>query len=229
MNVEHEQGHALFHIPSIFNHTGTAEFSKAVREELSGGAKTVFADFADTELIDSAAIGTLVSVIKDFKASGAVLTLRNLNEDIRQLFTDTGFDKIFNIEYREGVRAAELDIFENAVDVRLYIEKETIADVCVFHLNGVMNNPQGTRYFKQEFLLTMARFKKILVDFKELTFFDSLSVSVVLNMNRILKETGGGMRICGSNEIVSDLFNALNIRRIIPFFQTQEEALNNWT
>ena len=147
---------------------------------------------------------------------------------MQQLFADTGFDKIFNIEHEGGVRVAELDIFEDSVDVRLYIRKETIGDVCVFHLNGVMNNPQGSRYFKQEFLLAMAAFKKIIVDCKELTFFDSLNVSVVLNMNLLLKETGGAMRICGSNDIVNDLFNTLHIRRIIPFYDTLDEALKDF-
>ena len=155
----------------------------------------VDADFADTEIIDSAAIGILVAIVKEFKAAKALLTLKNLNEDLRRLFKETGFDKIFNIEYEEGVRAAEVDIFENSVDVRLYLAREIAGDACIFHLSGVMNNPQGSRLFKQEFLLELARHKKILVDLQQLTFFDSLSVGVILDMNRLLKETGGALRI----------------------------------
>jgi anti-anti-sigma factor len=229
MKVEHENGRTLIRLPSSFNYTGTAEFSKMVRDEIARGMESLCVDFAGARLIDSAAIGMMVSVVKDLKSNGAVLTLRNLNEDLRRLFADTGLEKIFNIENEKGVHAAELDVFENSVDVRLSIEKEIIADACIFHLNGLMNNPQGSRLFRQEFLLALARFKKIVVDFTELTFFDSLSVSVVLNMNRILKETGGSMRMYGANEIISDLFTSLNIRTIIPYFETREEALNNWT
>jgi anti-anti-sigma factor len=91
-----------------------------------------------------------------------------------------------------------------------------------------MSNPQGSKYFKQELLLAMAHNKKILLDFKDLTYFDSLSISVVLNMNRLIKETGGSLRICGSNDIVDELFNTLNIHQLIVFFKDQAEALAQW-
>jgi anti-anti-sigma factor len=92
-----------------------------------------------------------------------------------------------------------------------------------------MNHPVGSRYFKQQCLLTMADFKKILVDFENLTFFDSLSVSVILNMNKLLKETGGSMRVCAANYIVNDLFTTLNIGQIIPLYDDIEQAKADWS
>jgi anti-anti-sigma factor len=228
MIIERDTIRTMVRLPSVFSHIVTGEFLTDVKGELEKGIIEIGLDFKTTRLIDSAAIGTLVSIAKDCRANGARLTLCNLNEDIKDLFIQTGFDKIFNIESDEGVQAAESDIFENAVDIRLYIEKETVRDVCVLHLSGVMNNPEGSRYFKQEFLLAMACCKKILVDFLELTFFDSLSISVVLNMNRLIKETGGSMRICGPNDIINELFKTLNIQKIIPFFNSKEEAFKDW-
>ncbi len=228
MIIEREDVRTTVRLPAIFSHIVTGEFFGDVKAELEKGCVEMCLDFKSTRLVDSAAIGALVSVAKDCRANGTRLTLCNLNETIRDLFMQTGFDKIFNIESAQGVQAAESDIFENAVDIRLYIEKETQHDICVLHLSGVMNNPEGSRYFKQEILLAMAHHKKILIDLLELTFFDSLSISVVLNMNRLIKETGGSLRICGPNDIINELFKALNIQKIIPFYGSKEEALKNW-
>jgi anti-anti-sigma factor len=228
MIIEQDQRRRMVRMPAVFSHAVTAEFLRDVKGELEKGIVEIGIDFKTTRLIDSAAIGTLVSVAKDCRANGTRLILCNLNETLKDLFVQTGFDKIFDIESEEGMQAAESDIFENAVDIRLYIEKEIVKDVCILNLSGVMNNPDGSRFFKQEFLLAMASYKKILVDFLELTFFDSLSISVVLNMNRLIKETGGSMRICGPNDIINELFRALNIQKIIPFYNSKEEALNSW-
>jgi anti-anti-sigma factor len=228
MIIERDTIRSVVRLPAVFGSAVTAEFLREVKGELEKGIVEIGIDFKATRLIDSAAIGTLVSVARDCRANGARLALSNLNPTIKDLFIQTSFDKIFNIESEEGVQSAESDIFEDAVDIRLYIEKETLEDMCILHLSGVMNNPEGSRYFKQEFLLAMVHFKKILVDFLELTFFDSLSISVVLNMNRLIKETGGSMRVYGLNDIISELFKTLNIQKIIPFFVSREEALKDW-
>ena len=228
MKIDCDNVRSMVRLPTIFNASIIAEFLKDVKGELEKGIREIGLDFRATRLIDSAAIGTLVSVAKDCRANGTRLTLCNLNDEIKELFIQTSFDKIFNIESEEGITNAESDIFENAVDIRLYIEKEPIKDVCILNLSGVMTNPEGSRYFKQEFLLAMAQYRKILLDFLALTFFDSLSVSVILNMNRLIKETGGSMRICGPNDIINELFKTLNIEKIIPFFTSKEEALKDW-
>ena len=205
------------------------ETMAGVLERFKSGKTVAFVfDFHVSELIDSSGIGALVSLAKEFHFGGGQLILRNLNDDLLQLFIDTGLDKIFSIEHRGDVRKAEIDLFENAVDVRLTIKKELVADLCVFIMCGVMNHPIGSSYFKQQFLLSLATHKKFILDMEELTFFDSLSLSAVLAMNNLLKGTGGGLRICGANYIVNDLFTTLNIDSIIPVFNTRGEALSGW-
>ena len=228
MVVDYSNHIATITLPPKLIYPTTNELMRAAREALDKGQTELLVDFASTEIIDSAAIGALVSTAKDYASKGVKITLRNINASIHDLFTDTGFDKIFNIESEGRIQPADKDIFENSIDVRLYIEKQFVGPVCVFHLSGIMNNPQGSRYFKQELLLAMAQNKKILLDFADLTYFDSLSVSVVINLNKLIKETGGSLRICGSNDIVDDLFNTLNIHDLIPFYKDQDEALAKW-
>lgn len=185
-------------------------------------------DFLDVLFIDSSTIGVLVKIDRDFKTSKTPFVLKNLSEDITELFTDTGLDMLFTIETNNGVEEASIDIFETSVDIRLDVNTEIKDDVCIFHLKGVMNHPMGSRFFKQQFLLTLADHKKILLDFENLTFFDSLSVSVVLSMNKLLRETGGSLRFCNPNYIIEDLFQALNLTKIISTFDNIADALVDW-
>lgn len=189
---------------------------------------SVVFDFTDTIFIDSSSIGMLVTIDRFYKEKKVPIILKHLNEEINELFVDTGLDLLFAIETEEGLNEASIDLFEESVDIKLEIEKEEKNDVCLFHLSGVMNHPVGSRYFKQQILLAIADFKKILLDFENLTFFDSLSVSVVLSMHKLLRETGGSIRFCCANYIVNDLFTTLNIDQIIPTYDTIEGALADW-
>ncbi len=195
--------------------------------ELDASSQLVV-DFKDTFFIDSSTIGMLVTVDKNLKARDATLTIRNLSAEISELFTDVGLDLLFNIETEEGVSEASIDLFEASVNIKLDIQKEVKDDVCIFHMSGVMNHPVGSQFFKQQFLLAIAEHRKMLLDFEELTFFDSLSVSVVLSMHKLLKETGGSLRFCNTNYIVKDLFTTLNIDQIIPLYESVEEAIADW-
>jgi anti-anti-sigma factor len=228
LRIEHDGEGAVVRLPVRFCQPASVSLLPALKKEVTAGATRIVVDFKDTTLIDSTSIGALVGVAGEAKARGIPLYIRNMNRDIHSLFMDTGLDKIFNIESEGRMQAAEVDIFENTAGVPLGITTEIISDACVFHFAGVMNHLQGSRYFKQQFLLAMAQHRKILLDLEELTSFDSLSVSVVLNMNRLIKETGGSMRICNANYMVNDLFKTINLDRIIPVFNSSAEALQDW-
>lgn len=214
--------------PSRCDGTFAGEFAEFAGNSGVGELRKLTIDLADTQFVDSASIGQMVRLARAFRDRGAVLALKNLCDDLAELFADTGLDLIFCFDTDEGLDEARIDIFEDGVAIRLTIKTETVEDVCILHLGGVMNHPMGSRFFKQQFLLTMATHKKIVLDFEELTFFDSLSVSVVLNMNKLLKETGGSLRAYGANYIVEDMFQTLNISEVIPLSEDINAVLENW-
>jgi anti-anti-sigma factor len=228
MDIEKEGEISVIRLPERFSGSLVRDASVLIRGSLSGQMESLVVDFAQTKFVDSSAIGLLVSCAKDFKSRGSMFCLRNLCDTVKELFSETGLDMIFNIETQRGLDSAKIDIFEESVNIRLDIRKETISDVCVLQLNGVMNHPRGSRFFKQQFLLAMANHKKILINLEGLTFFDSLSVSVMLNMNKLLKETGGSLRLCGANYIIEDLFTTLNINQIIPIYEDATAAVSEW-
>ena len=207
-------------------------FSRKLYTTLEGDqysdAKEFVFEFRDTEFIDSSTIGILVTINRKCSSSGVSMLLRNLNSDILELFTETGLSSVFTVENDDRVDEASVDLFIENLDVRLEIEKEIIEEVCVFHLSGMFNYPVGSNYFKQQLLLAAADYKKILLDFEHLTFFDSLSVSVVLSMFRLMDRTGGSLRFCKANYMVRDLFESLKIDQVIPLFETVDAALKEW-
>lgn len=185
-------------------------------------------DFTSCAFIDSSGIGALVSLNKDFQCQNVQLVLRNLKEEILELFADTGLNSYFAIEKTGELKKSSINLFETSMDIRLTINKEIVGDVCVLLMSGVLNHPMGSQYFKQQLLMALINNRLILLDMEELTFFDSLSVNAVMNMNKLLKSTGGALQICGVNYIIRDLFKTLYIDAIIPVFDTQEEAFKAW-
>ena len=55
-------------------------------------------NFKDLEYISSAGLGILLKNQKRLNAQGHALKLTNLNKHIRDIFTFTGFDRIFSVE-----------------------------------------------------------------------------------------------------------------------------------
>jgi anti-anti-sigma factor len=228
MSAEMDGSAAVIRLPQFFNGAAVKGVIQAGHEAIRSGATALIVDFANTNMIDSSGIGSLVALAKDFKTKGAKLSLRNLKTEIQELFFDSDLDKIFDIQTDQGFQNASVDLFKSFAEIKLEIKSEIITDIYIMHLTGVMNHPIGSQYLKQQFLLALAEHKKILMDLEDLTFFDSLSVSVVLTMNKLLKKTGGSLRICGVNYIIDDLFTALNIYQIIPCFKTVAEAVADW-
>ncbi|MBD3346828.1 MAG: anti-sigma factor antagonist [Chitinivibrionales bacterium] len=214
--------------PENLSGSHVKEMKAAISEAMDEHNDRIVIDLKKTVFIDSSGIGALVSLAKELKSRGEQLSLRNVQGDIRELFEETGLDKIFALADNSSDLTPEVDIFEESVDIKLEIDQKTLNNVCIFHLKGVMNHPRGSRYFKQRFLLAMENHNRILLDFDDLTFFDSLSVSVILNMNKLIKDTGGKLRVSGTNYIVNDLFSTLSIDKIIPFYKSARDALEEW-
>jgi anti-sigma B factor antagonist len=82
------------------------ELRRAVLGELADGARTVRFDFARAGYIDGAGLGLLVSLSRLAREHRAEVTLANLNDDLRMLFTLTKLDTLFVIERNDDEGAA---------------------------------------------------------------------------------------------------------------------------
>jgi len=227
MALAKKSAETVISIPVWFAGATARETGARLRQSRASAQRLIL-DFAETDSIDGAAIGTLVILIKETRQSGDRLILRNLNSAITELFAETGLDLIFDIESSGRVCRAQKDLFEKIVETRLDISAAQRGDIKILKLGGIMSHPSGARYFKQQTLLAMAGARKILLDLQNLTFFDSLSISVLLTMHRLLSNTGGAMRLCAANALVRELFMHLNLDKAMPIFDDCDAACRDW-
>ena len=74
-----------------------AELKQCVVDEVERGERRFVLDFAKTEFIDSAGLGTLISISKVIHARDGQLRLMGLNDDMRRLFELTKLDTLFDV------------------------------------------------------------------------------------------------------------------------------------
>lgn len=74
------------------------EVEEVLKPLYSSNGKEVIIDCKDLEYIASSGLRILLSILKGAKASGSKVTLRDVNEDIKNVFRLTGFINIFEFE-----------------------------------------------------------------------------------------------------------------------------------
>jgi anti-sigma B factor antagonist len=83
-----------------FSFSGRLDASQTDKADrvLKSITKSAILDFQELDYISSAGLGILLACQKRLKSTGNGLTLRNLNNYIKDIFKFTGFDKIFEIQ-----------------------------------------------------------------------------------------------------------------------------------
>ena len=72
------------------------QLDKDLKESL-GAVKTLDIDLGEVEYISSAGLRVLLGLYKTMSAQQGTMVLRNLQEDVFEIFKVTGFDSIFTI------------------------------------------------------------------------------------------------------------------------------------
>ena len=77
-------------------HSG--DFKKSVKEKIKEESfKVMIIDLENVPYIDSAGLGTLVSILRDTRTEGKELRLSGLRQNIKRIFEMTRLDKVFQI------------------------------------------------------------------------------------------------------------------------------------
>lgn len=72
--------------------------------------------------------------------------------------------------------------------------------------------------------LIRGNIKKVIVDLAGVDRVDSTGIGIIVTAASKLKKADGAMRLCGVKGMVHDMMHTANIHRIIPFFDSVEEA-----
>ena len=74
------------------------EAEEVLKPLYQSNGKDVIIDCTDLEYIASSGLRILLSILKGAKACGSKVVLRNVNDDIKNVFKLTGFISIFEFE-----------------------------------------------------------------------------------------------------------------------------------
>ena len=74
------------------------EAEEVLKPLYSSNGKDVIIDCTNLEYIASSGLRILLSILKSAKAAGSKVTMRNVNEDIKNVFKLTGFINLFEFE-----------------------------------------------------------------------------------------------------------------------------------
>lgn len=100
MNVKVEELNGTY-VATLQGEMDTAaalEVEETLKPLFATGGKDVIIDCKELEYIASSGLRILLSILKGAKAAGSRVVLRDVNEDIKNVFQLTGFINIFEFE-----------------------------------------------------------------------------------------------------------------------------------
>lgn len=208
----------------------SAELSKLCVDHIKKGENKFLIDATSLKFINSYGVGALLRVLIKLKNAGGEMRIKNLSGQPFNIFASSGLVAIFTIQEEETVHYAEEEFLgiETSRMVELEVTQEKRDDVVVFHLSGSLCVSDGIRIFKDKAELAMADCNKFVLDCEDLDYIDSLAIGAIVNINTVLKTSGGGIRICKANKLVNDTIKGMNLQGIFPNYEKISDALKNW-
>ena len=96
--IEEIDGKSVATLEGEMDTAAAMEVEDILKPLYQSNGKDVIIDCTNLEYIASSGLRILLSILKDAKASGSRVVLRNVNEDIKNVFSLTGFINIFEFE-----------------------------------------------------------------------------------------------------------------------------------
>ena len=96
--IEEIDGKYIATLEGEMDTAAAMEVEDILKPLYQSNGKDVIIDCTNLEYIASSGLRILLSILKDAKTSGSRVVLRNVNEDIKNVFSLTGFINIFEFE-----------------------------------------------------------------------------------------------------------------------------------
>ncbi len=96
--IEEINGKYVATLEGEMDTAAAVEVEEALKPLYESNGKDVIIDCTGLEYIASSGLRILLSILKGAKAAGSKVTLRNVNDDIKNVFKLTGFISIFEFE-----------------------------------------------------------------------------------------------------------------------------------
>ena len=96
--IEQLEDKILVTLEGELDTAAAAEVEETLQPLFNSNGKDVVIDCTELEYIASSGLRILISVLKGAKAGGSKVVIKNLNDDIKDVFKLTGFINLFEFE-----------------------------------------------------------------------------------------------------------------------------------
>ena len=96
--IEEIDGKYIATLEGEMDTAAAVEVEDVLKPLYESNGKEVLIECKDREYIAASGLRILLSILKGAKAAGSKVTLRNVNDDIKNVFKLTGFISIFEFE-----------------------------------------------------------------------------------------------------------------------------------
>lgn len=96
--IEEKDGKLIATLEGELDTAAAVEVEKVLQPLYESNGKDVVIECGKLEYIASSGLRILLGILKGAKATGSKVVLKNVNDDIKNVFKLTGFINIFNFE-----------------------------------------------------------------------------------------------------------------------------------
>ena len=96
--VEHLEDKIMVTLKGELDTAAATEVSEKLEPLYTANGKDVVIDCTELEYISSSGLRILISILKGAKNGGSRVVMKNLNDDIKDVFKLTGFINLFDLE-----------------------------------------------------------------------------------------------------------------------------------
>ena len=100
-----------------------------------------------------------------------------------------------------------------------------IGDVAIVLLPGDTLEASNLQDFKANMEPVLEANNKIVFDMSQIRFVDSTGCGAFLSFLKMLKNKGGGLKLCSITDPVQALFNLMSFDKLFGIFKTREDAV----
>jgi len=97
LNISIENGKTQARVTGRLDTINSDEFEKKMAPLLEGGNPDIELDCSELEYISSSGLRLFLTLQKSVNARGGKLVIKNMNNQIKEIFNMTGFSKIMTI------------------------------------------------------------------------------------------------------------------------------------
>jgi len=109
------------------------------------------------------------------------------------------------------------------------LDSKVLGEVAVVHPHGYLNNIVAEKLERECNGLLKKGVRKIVLNFNDIEYINSIGVSILLGMLEGIKGTGGELFFSNLSELHDETFETIGLKMYMKIFKSEDEALNQLT